>query len=267
MAPRPFFKGYLKLSLVTCPVAMTPAISESERIQFHTLNRETGNRVESAYTDAGTGTAVDEEHLAKGYQTGPDEFVVIEDEEFDSVALASTHTIDIDMFVSRDSIDVIWYDRPHYLVPDDPVGEEAFSVIRDAMAATGTAGISRLVLYRRERAVLLHPRGKGIVLWTLRYGEEVREAANYFSAIENAKPDSEPLSLITRLVEKRTKPWSAALAADPVQNQLKEIIAAKREGKHPRNQKKSAGPAGNVINIMDALRKSIASEKRSPKNR
>ncbi|MGO4840366.1 Ku protein, partial [Rhizobiaceae sp. 2RAB30] len=156
-APRPFWKGYLKLSLVTCPVAMTPATSESEKVRFHTLNRKTNSRVVSQYVDAVSGKPVAEEDEAKGYQRGEDEYVLLEDEELDAVGLESTRTIDIDMFVAADSIGWIWYDKPHYLTPDDPVGEEAFSVIRDAMASTKTVGISRLVLYRRERAVLLVP--------------------------------------------------------------------------------------------------------------
>ena len=147
---------------------MMPAITDSEKVRFHTLNRATGNRIQSRFVDAETGEPVDEDDAIKGYQRGTDEYVALEDEELESVALDSTRTIDIDMFVPRDSIGWIWYDRPHYLVPDDPVGEEAFSVIRDAMATTDTVGISRLVLYRRERAVMLVPRDQGIVLWTLR---------------------------------------------------------------------------------------------------
>ena len=159
MAPRSFWKGYLKLSLVTCPVAMVPAVTESEKIRFHTLNRATGNRIESRFIDAETGIRSTRRTRSRATRAATDEYVVLEDEELDAVALESTRTIDIDMFVPRDSIGWIWYDRPHYLVPDDPVGEEAYSVIREAMAATGTVGISRLVLYRRERAVMLRAAG------------------------------------------------------------------------------------------------------------
>src|ERR1700754_1814078 len=150
MPPRSFWKGYLKLSLVTCPVTMMPATTDSERVRFHTLNRKTGNRINSQYVDAETGRVVDDDDTVKGYENGPDEFVMLEDEELDEVALESTRTIDIETFVPADSIEWIWYDQPHYLMPDDAVAEEAFSVIRDAMTATGTVAISRLVLYRRE---------------------------------------------------------------------------------------------------------------------
>ena len=185
MAPRSFWKGYLKLSLVTCPVAMMPAVTEGEKVRFHMLNRATGNRIQSRYVDAKTGEPVEEDSEIKGYQSGTDEYVPLEDEELNSVALESTHTIDIDSFVPHDSIGWIWYDRPHYLVPNNPVGEEAFSVIRDAMRATNMVGISRVVLYRRERAVMLVPQDRGIVLWTLRYGDEVRDPEAY-SAISKA---------------------------------------------------------------------------------
>lgn len=264
MAPRSFWKGYLKLSLVTCPVSMTPATSENEKVRFHTLNARTGNRAVSRYVDAGTGKPVDEEDEVKGYRRGEDDYVLLEDDELDAVALESTRTIDIEQFVPADSIGWIWYDKPHYLVPDDPVGEEAFSVIREAMAATGTVGVSRLVLYRRERAVMLKPRGKGIVLWTLRYGDEVRDEGDYFGKVGAAEVEPGLLELVTRLVEDRTVPWEPQMVDDPVQEKLLDIIAAKKKGRRPAAKAKArdAGSPGNVINIMDALKRSIAGERR-----
>jgi len=175
MATRPTWRGYLRLSLVTCPVTMLPATSEAEKVRFHTLNRATGSRVHSQYVDAETGKPVDDEDQVKGYEREDGEYVMLEDEELDAVALESTRTIDIECFVPADSIGWIWYDEPHYLVPDDKVAEEAFSVIREAMVKSNTRAISRVVLYHRERAVLLEPRDKGMVLWTLRYGDEVRD--------------------------------------------------------------------------------------------
>ncbi|MEO3435207.1 Ku protein [Inquilinus sp. CAU 1745] len=263
MAPRAFWKGYLKLSLVTCPVAMMPATGESEKVRFHTLNRATGNRIRSRYVDSVTGKPVDEDDEVKGYETGEDEYVILTDDELEDVALESVRTIDIEMFVPEDSIEWLWYDKPHYLMPDDTVGEEAFSVIRDAMRATKTVGISRIVLYRRERAVMLAPRDNGIVLWTLRYGDEVREPKNYFGEIEPKKVESKLLSLAVSLIEDRSKPWDPAMVSDPVQDRLLEIIDSKRKGKK-RRKKKEEEPAeerpSNVINIMDALKKSLAAE-------
>ena len=262
MAPRSFWKGYLKLSLVTCPVAMMPATSENEKVRFHTLNAKTGNRIVSRYVDSVTGKPVDEDDEVKGYPRGEDDHVLLEDEELEAVALESTRTIDIETFVPCESIEWIWYDKPHYLVPNDRVGEEAFSVIRGAMAATGTVGIARLVLYRRERAVMLKPRDKGIVLWTLRYGDEVRDEADYFGGASDEKVEPGLMKLITRLVEDRTTAWTPDMVDDPVQAKLLDIIAAKKKGRkrRPKAAEKVEAPAGNVISIMDALKKSIASE-------
>lgn len=261
MAPRSFWKGYLKLSLVTCPVAMMPATSEEEKVRFRTLNGKTGNPVVSRYVDAVTGKAVNEDDEVKGYPRGENDYVMLEDEEIEAVALESTRTIDIETFVPRETIAWIWYDTPHYLVPNDTVGEEAFSVIREAMAATGTVGISRLVLYRRERAVMLEPRGKGIVLWTLRYGDEVRNEKDYFSGLGKAKPEARALSLVKALIKERTKKWDPKMADDPVQDRLLDIIAAKKKGRKRTAKRKAPPPTeGNVVNIMDALRRSIKAE-------
>ena len=239
---------------------MMPATTESQRVRFHTLNRKTGNRVQSRYVDAETGKPVDEDDEVKGYQTGTDDYVILEDEELDAVALESTRTIDIDMFVPRDSIEWVWYDRPHYLMPDDPVGEEAFCVIRDAMEATEMVGIARLVLYRRERAVMLEPRDRGIVLWTLRYGDEVRDPQDYFGEIEPEKPDPELLSMVGKLIEERKREWSGEMIVDPVQNNLKKIIASKGKAKRPAKAREPERPS-NVVNIMEALRRSVSAER------
>ena len=262
MAPRSFWKGYLKLSLVTCPVAMMPATSENEKVRFHTLNAKTGNRVVSQYVDAESGEPVDEDDEVKGYSRGQHDYVLLEDDELDAVALESTRTIDIDMFVPADTIEWVWYDTPHYLTPNDKVGEEAFSVIRDAMASTGTVGISRLVLYRRERAVMLEPRDRGIVLWTLRYGDEVRDEKNYFDKIGDGKPDPELMKLVTQLIIDRTTSWNPSMVGDPVQAKLLDIIATKKKGRKRPTKAKTETEArpSNVISIMDALKKSIASE-------
>jgi DNA end-binding protein Ku len=268
MPVRPYWKGYLKLSLVTCPVRMMPAISDNEKVRFHTLNRETQNRVISHYVDSVSGEEVEEEDQVKGYQRGEDEYLVLEDEELENVALDSTNTIEIETFTQRDSVEWIWFDTPYYLSPNDPVGEEAFSVIRDAMEAKDMVGISRLVITRRERAVLLEPRGKGIVLWTLRYGDEVRDEEGYFAGIGDGNADSDLIPLVRQLIKKKTTEWNPKLVVDPVQDRLLDIInARKKHLKKPGKAKpKSADPEpSNVINIMDALKKSVAAETRSKK--
>jgi DNA end-binding protein Ku len=273
MAPRSFWKGYLRLSLVTCRVAMTPATSARNKVRFHTINQATGNRVESRYVDDKTGRPVREQDQRKGYPVSEDRLIVLEDDELEAVALESTRTIDVDMFVARDDIAWIWLDKAHYLTPDDKVSEEAFSVIRDAMAATGTVGIARLVLYRREHAVMLEPRGKGIVVWTLRYGDEVREAEDYFAGIDDSRPDARALALVGKLIDERTGEWSPAMVEDPVQKRLKAIIAAKKRKQNSGRSRKEevagqqADTPGNVVSIMDALRKSVEAEKNGRKTR
>lgn len=261
MAPRTFWKGYLKLSLVTCPVAMMPARSESEKVRFHTLNRKTGHRIMSRFVDAVTGKPVADADEVKGYPRGDDDYVMLEDDELDAVALESTRTIDIETFAPRSSVGWIWYDTPHYLVPDGKVGEEAFAVIREAMKRTRTVGISRVVLYRRERAVLLDARDNGIVLWTLRYGDEVRPEKDYFAGIKKAEPEADLKPLMDKLITSRTKDWSPDLATDPVQDELLSIIKAKQKGRKPAKAAKPQPSEGNVVNIMDALKRSLEPRK------
>jgi DNA end-binding protein Ku len=261
MAPRPYWRGYLKLSLVTCAVSLTPATTEGEKIRFHTINKATGHRVRSRYVDAETGKPVAEKDEVKGYETEEGKHVFIEDEELEAVGLESTRTINVGEFVPADSIDWIWYDQPYYLSPNDEVAQEAFAVIREAMSVTKTVGISRLVLSRRERAVLLEPRGKGIVLWTLRYGDEVRDAGEVFAKAGDEKVDTKLVAMVEKLIGEQTKPWSPDMVSDPVQAQLKKIIAAKK--KHAKKPAKveaateeSERPS-NVIDLMSALKKSL----------
>ncbi|KAA0687355.1 Ku protein [Neorhizobium sp. P12A] len=270
MALRPYWKGYLKLSLVTCPVQMMPATSENEKVRFHTLNRETQNRVVSHYVDSVTGKEVKDDDEVKGYQRGENDYVMLEDEELENVALDSTKTIDISTFTPRDSIEWIWLDTPYYLSPNDPVGQEAFSVIRDAMESQDMVGISRLVITRRERAVMLEPRGKGIVLWTLRYRDEVRDEDTYFAGIGDETADSDMMPLVQQLIKKQTQHWNPKMVIDPVQDRLLDIIVDKKKAlKNPSGAKAKApasSPApNNVINIMDALKKSVAAETRTGK--
>jgi DNA end-binding protein Ku len=241
---------------------MSPATSESEKVRFHTLNRQTGNRVVSRYVDAENGKPIDPDDQAKGYEAEAGRLVIVEDEELEAVKLDTIRTIDIDAFVSRDSIPWIYFDSPHYLIPDDEVGEEAFSVIRDAMAATKMVGISRVVLYRRERAVMLEPRDNGIVLWTLRYGDEVRDEKNYFSGIDKEKPAPELLSLAQKFIAAKTKDWSPDMVKDPVQEHLLKLIASKkRKGARRPAEAAGKGRPTNIVNLFDALKKSLQEDK------
>ncbi|WP_342641808.1 Ku protein [Rhodoligotrophos ferricapiens] len=272
MAPRAFWTGYLKLSLVTCRVSMVPATSENERVRFHMVNAKTGHRLVSQYVDAETGKPVEDEDYVKGYPRGEDDYVLIEDDEIEAVALESTRTIDIDMFVASSEVPWIWYDKPHYLRPDDDVSAEAFAVIRDAMAATDKVGIARLVLYRRERAVMLKPRDRGIELWTLRYGDEVRPTENYFGDLEKPHVEKTTMELVKKLIDERTTEWDPKLMSDPVQDRLLDMIEAKKKGrKRPAKARAKAAseteaPTGdNVVSIVDALKRSLEAEGKKSK--
>lgn len=267
MAPRSYWKGHLRLSLVTCPVAMVPATSTRRKLRFHTLNRETGNRLESRYLDEETGKPVKDTDQRRAYPLSPDNLVILEDKELEAVALDSTRMIDIDQFVERGDIPWIWLDTPYYLLPDAKVAEDAYTVIRDAMAATGTVGIARLVLHRRERAVMLTPRDNGIVLWALRYGDEVREAEDYFADIDSTQPAPKARKLFTDLVRERKAEWSADMVQDPVQKRLKAMIAARKRKSGAAAAKPASAPKGkaatpdNVVSITEALRKSLEAER------
>jgi DNA end-binding protein Ku len=268
MARQTYWKGYLKLSLVTASVSLTPATTDSNQLRFHVLNRKTKNRVESRYVDSVTHKPIPDKDQVKGYPRGEDDYVILEDEEIDEVGLESTRTIDIDTFVPRGSIDWIWYDKPHFLAPEDKVGVEAFCVIREAMKANDVVGIARLVLYRRERAVLLEPQGKGIILWTLHFGDEVRQPAATLDTESNV--DETVLALMNKLVKDRTDDWKPSMVQDPVQKRIRAMIRAKEKNlvkSSPAATKPpTAKPTGNVVNIMDALKKSLSKDSGRPKS-
>lgn len=269
MAVRPYWRGYLKLSLVTCAVTLSPATTQGERVRFHTLNRKTGDRIYTKYTDAVTGKTVDDDDQTKGYEKGEDAFVILEEEDLESVQLESARTIDIDEFVEADSIEWVYYDSPYFVVPADDVGEEAFTVIREAMADSGLVGISRLVMGGRERAVMLQPWDRGLVLWTLRYGEEVRDEDEYFKSVKAQVPDAEMLKMVEKLIDDRTSVWSEAMVKDPVQDRLLDIIKAKDAPKRKAKPKTDGGeqlkPQSNVIDLMAALKKSLEGNAQPPK--
>jgi DNA end-binding protein Ku len=256
MAPRPNWKGYLKLALVTCPVAMFTAATTAERISFHTLNRETGNRVRRQYIDAETGDVVEDDEQVKGYELEDGQYVQIEEDEYDSVALESTHTIDIDKFVPRAEVDEIYIDTPYYLVPTDKVGEEAFVVIREAMRARRMVGLARVVLYRRERILMLEPRSKGIMAHTLHYDTEVRDDHGYFEDIRNIKLSSDLIDLASHIIDTKSSRFDPSEFRDRYEEALVEMVKAKAKGKKPKAPPKPRDQ-GNVVNLMEALRRSL----------
>ena len=262
MAPRANWKGYLKLSLVSCAVELYPASTTKDRVAFHMLNRETGHRLRRQLVDEVTGDVVESDEQVRGYEVAKRDYVMLEDDEIGSVAIESTHTIDIESFVPRSEIDEVFFDTPYYLAPDGKVAEEAFAVIRDAMRARKVVGVGRVVLYRRERIVMLEPRGKGIAARTLRYGYEVRSDKDVFDDIGDVKVAGEMLDLAEHIIDKKLTHFDPTLFEDRYQTALVELIRAKTG--HRPAPKLDAPKPSNVINLMDALRKSIAAEKREP---
>lgn len=259
MAPRPNWKGYLKLSLVSCPVALYPATTTSERVSFRTLNRDTGNRVRRQFVDEQTGEPVETENQAKGYEVGKGEYIVLEDEEVKSVQIESNHTIDIERFVPRAEIDELYLDTPYYLAPTDRVGEEAFAVIRDAMRTEKMVGLARVVLFRRERLMMLEPRDKGIVATSLHYANEVHAANSYFEEIPDLALPKEMLELAKHIIEKMTGEFQPDQFEDRYEKALIELIRSKQKGTPVKPQ--PTHRQTNVVNLMDALRRSVEGDK------
>jgi DNA end-binding protein Ku len=258
MAPRANWKGFLKLSLVSCSIAMVQAISTKERIRFHIINRDTGNRIRFKQVDAETGEEVPEDDRVKGYKTADGAQVLLEPEELDEVALESTHTIDIESFVPRKDIDEIYLDTPYYLFPDDTVGAEAFAVIRDAMTSMSLVGLARVVLYNHEHLLMLEPLGKGIKATALRQQEEIRDFKDYFSEIEDKKVPKDMLELAEHILKTKRGHFDPSKFSDRYEGALKALIKAKQAGKAPPTP--PARPS-NVINLMDALRRSVHSDR------
>ncbi len=255
MAPRPNWKGYLKLSLVSCPVALFPATTTSERVSFRTLNRDTGNRVRRQYIDEQSGDPVEPSDQVKGYEVAKGEYVTMEDDELKAVQLESNHTIDIERFVPRAEIDELYLDTPYYLTPTDRVGEEAFAVIRQAMQSEKKVGLARVVLFRRERIVMLEPRDKGIVATSLHYANEVHAANAYFDEIPNLDLPKEMVELAKHIIDKMSGKFQPEQFEDRYEMALIELIRSKQKGTPIKPQ--PSHRQTNVINLMDALRRSV----------
>jgi DNA end-binding protein Ku len=259
MAPRPNWKGFLKLSLVSCAVALYPATTTNQRVRFNIINRKTGNRIRNEVVDTETGKPVDQEDRVKGYQFEKGQYVLVEEDELDNVALESTHTIDIEEFVPMSDVDRIYLDESYYLVPQDEVAQEAFAVIREAMRKEELAGLARVVIYRREHLLLLRPRGKGLLATALRYKNEVRDEKDYFDDIENIKVPADMLKLAIHILDTKKGHFNPDKFEDRYENALQDLIKAKRAGKAPPIV--SEPRPSNVINLMDALRRSAQGDR------
>ncbi|MGZ9100261.1 MAG: non-homologous end joining protein Ku [Brevundimonas sp.] len=255
MAARPTWQGHLKLSLVTCPVALYTATSSASHVSFHLINPDTNNRIRMVATDPDTGP-VERSDLVKGYEVSKDEYVLFDDADFDKVKLESTRTIDINQFVDEDEIDRLYWDDPFYVVPETGVGAEAFAVIRDAMKAAGKIAIGCLVLRGRERQIALEVRGKGLVAYSLRPHDEVRDAGEYFDGIPAVKADQDMVEIATRIIGQKQADFDPTEFKDRYDEALKEMIKAKQKGGKGLVEAPEPDDT-NVVDLMAALRASL----------
>jgi DNA end-binding protein Ku len=255
MAPRANWKGYLKLSLVSCPIAMYPASSEREKIRFHNINSETGNRVRMRRVDEGTGDEVPREKIVSGYEVGKGQYIEVTGEELEAIALESTRTIDIDEFVPKAEIDQLYNIRPYYIAPEGKVRIDAFAVIRDAIEETNKVALGRVVLTSREHVIALEPRGKGLMGTLLRYPYEVRNEDEYFDDIPAGKVTNDMLDLAKHIVQTKSGHFKPEKFEDHYEEALKDLLAKKQAGQKITPVKEHRPT--NVVNLMDALRKSV----------
>src|SRR5207342_1917723 len=255
MAPRANWKGFLRLSLVTCPIALFPATSESEKISFNQINKKTGNRIRYLKVDADTGEEVANEDIIKGYKVDTDRYLEITKDELENIALESTRTIEIDEFVPRSEIDDLYLVRPYYIVPDGKVAHDAYAVIRETIRSLDKVALARVVLTNREHVIALEARDKGLMGMLLRYPYEVRDAAEYFDDIQDVKITKDMLDLAKHIVETKAGHFEPSKFEDQYEDALKELLKRKQEGK-PIERPERPKPT-NVVNLMDALRQSV----------
>src|SRR3954463_6733050 len=263
MAPRANWKGFLRLSLVTCPVALYPATSDTEKVSFNQINRKTGHRIKYAKVDADTGEEVANDDIMKGYKVDTDTYIEVTKDELDELALESTRTIEIDEFVPRADIDSRYVIRPYYLVPDGKVGHDAFAVIRETIRSMDKVAIGRVVLTNREHIIALEPLDKGLMGTLLRYPYEVRSEQDYFDDIQDVKVTKDMLDLAQHIVERKSASFEPQKFEDHYESALVDLINQKRSGL-PAAAKAGPKSGGNVINLMDALKRSLAGEKQAP---
>ena len=255
-ARRAYWKGYLKLSLVTCPVALYPASSQSEKTRFHQINRKTGNRLRQQMVDEETGRVVDRDNKGRGYELPSGKYVEIEAEELEAVEVVSTHTIDIDKFVPEEDIDKRYYERPYYIVPDGKGGEEAFAVIRDAMKDKGRVALARIVFANREHILAVEAWGKGMLGTTLRYDYEVRNESEVFKGIPSPRIAKEMVELASHILDKKAGRFDASQFKDEYELALHKLVKRKASGKtiEPPSEQPDRS---NVVDLMEALRASV----------
>lgn len=250
----PTWRGHLRLSLVTCPVALHTGLSRGGEVHFNLINPKTNNRIKMVTTDPDEGP-VDREDLVKGYEVEPGRYVLLTDEEIKSVRLESTKTIDIERFVAADEIDRLYWNDPYFLVPDGKLANESFAVIRDAMKASGQIALGRVVMSTRERIVALEPRDRGIIAYTLRSHDEVRDPKEAFAGIPATKVDPAMVAIANKIIEQQEGPFDPEQFTDRYEEALKAMIERKEKGKKPVSVEDPEDT--NVIDLMAALRASL----------
>jgi DNA end-binding protein Ku len=260
VAPRAYWKGYLKLSLVSCPISLFPATSDSDKISFHQINKETGHRIKYKKADAETGAEVDANDIIKGYEVNKGEYIEFKPEELEAIALDSKRVIEIDKFVPKVGIDELYLNAPYYIVPEGEVGQQAFAVIREAIRKEGMVALAKVVFTSREHIIALEARGKGLLGMTLRYPYEVRNEKEYFDDIGDEKVPQDMLELASHIVNTKRGEFDPKTFEDRYEDALKDLLRKKQKGeKIDRPQERE--PA-NVIDLMEALRASLGGEKK-----
>ena len=261
MAYRPTWQGHLRLSLVTCPVALYTATNSGGDVHFNLINPKTNNRIKMITTDPDTGP-IERSELVKGYEVAKGEYILLTQDEINGVKLESTKTIDIETFVPAEDIDRIYWDRPYYLAPDGKLAQEAFAVIRESMAQAGQIGIGRVVMSTRERIVALEPRGKGILVYTLRTDAEVRKADEIFDGISDKAADPQMIAIAQKIIQQQEGPFDPSQFVDRYEEALKALIADKQKGR--KIAKVEEPEDTNVIDLMAALRASLGGKDAKP---
>jgi Ku protein len=266
MAPRAYWKGHLRLSLVTCPIEVFPATSESEKTHFHQINKKTGHRLRQQMVDETTGKVVEKDNKGRGYELGKGRYVEIDQEELDAVDVESTHTVDIDAFVPGSEIDKRYLDKPYYVVPRGKAGAEAFTVIRDAMKHKDRVAIARIVMAHREHIMALEPLGKSLLGTTLRYAYEVRDEKAYISDISSPRIAKDMIKLAEHILDTKAAHFDPRKFNDRYETALRQLVKRKASGKKIEEPTAEEKP-NNVVDLMEALRRSAGGGKRSARPR
>jgi DNA end-binding protein Ku len=266
MALRAYWKGYLRLSLVTCPIELFPAVSQSEKTHFHQINTQTGHRLRQQMVDEASGKVVDKANKGRGYELAKGRYVEIDEEELAAVEIESTHTVDIDSFVPLAEIDKRYLDKPYYIAPNGKTGAEAFVVIRDAMQDEERVALARIVMAHREHIIMLEPLGKGLLGTTLRYAYEVRSEKEYFTHIPSPRISRDMVSLAAHILESKATRFDPEKFKDEYEKALRKLVQRKAKG-HAIEAPEPEERPSNVINLMEALRESVRADRQGGRSR